>query len=132
MKKNKNKTKQKNERGKPARIVNVAAFGIPRNEKVLTGLEIATNTVAFATEFLFLRYHSPFSAVSFNTSIVGSYFVFFATPLTTQWSATILRLNFVKLRLNFRILSQNCDWIFSLISSPGLILHAQSAICVLT
>ena len=32
--------------------------------------------------------------------------------------ATILGLKFAKLRLNFRILSQNCDWIFSLISSP--------------
>ena len=49
--------------------------------------------------------HSPFSAVSLHTSIGGSYL--FAKPLTTQCSAAILQ-------LNFRILSQNCDWIFVL------------------
>ena len=43
----------------------------------------------------------------------------FATPLSTQCSATILRLNFARLQLHFRILSQNCNWIFSLISSPA-------------
>ena len=42
----------------------------------------------------------------------------FATLLTTKCSATILRLNFAKLQRNFTILSQNCNWIFSLISSP--------------
>ena len=57
--------------------------------------------------------HSPLSAVSLHKSIAGSYF--FAKPLTTQCRAAILRL---KLRLNFRILSQNATGFFSLISSP--------------
>ena len=42
----------------------------------------------------------------------------FATPLKTQCSATNLQLNFAKLQINFRFLSQNCNWIFSLLSSP--------------
>ena len=36
------------------------------------------------------------------------------------WRAKVFRLKVAKLRLNFGILSQNCDWNFSLISSPAI------------
>ena len=62
-------------------------------------------------------YHSPFSAVSLTHKNCGLIFCF-AKPLTGKCSAKILRLKFAKLRLNCCILSQNCDWNFSLISSP--------------
>ena len=39
--------------------------------------------------------------------------VCFAKPLTKKCSAKILRLKVAKLRLNFGIVSQNCDWMVS-------------------
>ena len=57
-----------------------------------------------------------FSAVPLDTSIAGAYFV-----LRNKCSAEILQLKVAKLQLNFGILLQNCNWIFSLISSPFFI-----------
>ena len=61
--------------------------------------------------------HSPFLALSLTHKNCGLIFCF-AKPLTGKCSAKILRLKVAKLRLNFCILSQNCDWNCSLISSP--------------
>ena len=55
--------------------------------------------------------HSPFSAVSLH-KYCG--LIFFAKPLTTECSAAILRL-----KTKFSYLIAKCDWVFSLISSPG-------------
>ena len=54
-----------------------------------------------------------------NSKVLWAHINFYlAKPLTRQCSAIILRPKFAKLWLNFRILSQNCNWIFALISSP--------------
>ena len=55
-----------------------------------------------------------FQRFLYTQVLLAHYFVF-AKTLTKQYSATILRLNFAKLQLNFRILSQNCDWVFLLL-----------------
>ena len=63
--------------------------------------------------------HLPFSVVSLTHKNCGLIFRF-AKPLIAKWSAKILRLKVAKLWLNFGILSQNCDWNFSLILSPDI------------
>ena len=145
---------------------------------LLTGLEIATNKITFATEFSpfatkvsgevenLQLVNSPsllqnkrisschFSATFANikkemtklfylsqwiscdvtrtTPFLHSFAIFsgffthkycrlifcFVKLLTPQCGTTILPLKFAKLQPNVRILSQNCDWIFLLISSP--------------
>ena len=73
--------------------------------------------------------HSPFSAVSLTHKNWGLIFCF-AKPLTGRCSAEILRLKVAKLRLNFCILSKNCDWNFSLISSPESLWIIMGAWCL--
>ena len=63
--------------------------------------------------------HSPFSVVFLTHKNCGLIFRF-AKPLTGKCSTKILRLKVAKLQLNFGILSQNCDWNFSLILSPDI------------
>ena len=105
-----------------------------------SGLEIATNTVAFATYFF--PFATKISGEVANLRLIfpllfrnkkvtthkncGLIFCFAKPPTgkcSTKSSAKILRaltlrLKVARLRLNFGILSQNCDWYFSLISSP--------------
>ena len=80
---------------------------------LLSNMALDSGTVAF---FWSLAIFSGF----FTHMYWGLIFCF-AKPLTRKCSTKILRLRVAKLQLNFGILSQNCDCIFLLISSPVII-----------
>jgi len=80
---------------------------------LLSNMVLNTGTVVFFWLF------AIFSG-SFTYKYSGHIFCF-AKPLTRKCSAEILWLKVAKLQLNSGILSQNCYWIFSLISNPVFI-----------
>ena len=77
---------------------------------LLSNMVLNTGAVAFFRSFAIFS--------SFSTCKYCGLIFCFAKPLTRKCSVKILRLQVAKLQLNFGILSQNCTWIFLLISSP--------------
>ena len=78
---------------------------------LLSNMALNTGMVAFFRSFAIFKgfFTRQYCGLIFN----------FAKPLTWKCSTKILRLKVAKLWLNFGILSQNCDWLFSLISTPA-------------
>ena len=81
-------------------------------------MALNTGTVAF--------FQSSFIFSSFFTHKYCGLIFCFAKLLTRKCSTKILRLKVAKLRQNFGLLRQNCNWILSLFSSPVLMVDARS------
>ena len=93
---------------------------------LLSNMVLNTGTVAFFRSFAVFD-HSAVSLTHKNCWLIFC----FAKSLTGKCNAKVLRLKVAKLRLNFGILSQNCDWVFSLISRPAKateFIHAEATI----